>query len=82
MLFINTEHLNKDNLGKQGLGFKEKTAFVPSNKNITELNKPYSVSLCLHTGKGKSLVNYPDNPVLFMDLFSSSGGCLPSLIPF
>lgn len=53
VLLNNTEHLNKDNLGKQGLGFKEKTAFVPTNKNITELNKPFFVSLCLHSQRKK-----------------------------
>lgn len=39
VLLINTEPLNKDNLGKPVLGLKEKIAFVPSNKTITELNK-------------------------------------------
>lgn len=39
VLRIRREHLNKDNLGKQILGWKEKIAFVLSNKNITKLNK-------------------------------------------
>lgn len=49
---LNTEHLN--HLGKQVLGLKEKIAFVPSNKNITELNKDYSVSRYLHSQSKKS----------------------------
>lgn len=53
LLLINTEHLNKDKLGKQDLGLKEKTAFVPSNTNITELNKPCSVSPGLHDQRKK-----------------------------
>lgn len=39
VLLVNTHHLNRDNLGKQVLGLKEKIAFFPLNKNITELNK-------------------------------------------
>lgn len=39
VLLVNTQHLNRDNLGKQVLGLKEKIAFVPLNKNITQLNK-------------------------------------------
>ena len=54
VLLVNTQHLNRDNLGKQVLGLKEKIAFVPLNKNITQLNKHDSVSLCPHSQSRKS----------------------------
>ena len=54
VLVVNTQHLNRDNLGKQVLVLKEKIVFVPLNKNITELNKHNSVSLRLHSQSRKS----------------------------
>lgn len=56
VLLINTEHLNKDNLDRQVSELKENIAFVRSNKYITELNKHYSVSLCLHSQSKKSII--------------------------
>lgn len=81
VLLINTEPLNKDNLGKPVLGLKEKIAFVPSNKTITELNKQQPASLCLHSQSKKSgqLSRYS---CFIYGAFSSSRGGLPSLIPF
>lgn len=80
VLLINMEHLNKDNLSKQVLELKEKIAFVPSNKNITELNKHYSASL-LHS-QSKKASQLSRSSCFIYGAFSSSGGGLPSLIPF
>lgn len=80
VLLINTEPLNKNNLGKPVSGLKEKIAFVPSNKTVTELNKHQSASLCLHSQSKKSSQLSRVSCFIY-GAFSSSRGGLPSLIP-